>query len=85
MNVINKIIGANLPQELSQYFLFDAMQTGKLVQTSELSQLITDNINMVMGLGKYKALLGIVILLMVWIDVFTRAKIRTPFYHIPRV
>ena len=56
MNVINKIIGANLPQELSQYFLFDAMQTGKLVQTSELSQLITDNINMVMGLGKYKAL-----------------------------
>ena len=56
MNVINKIIGANLPQELSQYFLFDAMQTGKLVQTTELSQLITDNINMVMGLGKYKAL-----------------------------
>ena len=56
MNVINKIIGANLPQELSQYFLFDAMQTGKLVQTSELSQLITDNINMVMGLGKYKSL-----------------------------
>ena len=56
INVINKIIGANLPQELSQYFLFDAMQTGKLVQTSELSQLITDNINMVMGLGKYKAM-----------------------------
>ena len=56
MNVINKIIGANLPQELSQYFLFDAMQTGKLVQTTELSQLITDNINMVMWLGKYKAL-----------------------------
>ena len=24
---INKIIKANLPQELSQYFLFDAMQS----------------------------------------------------------
>ena len=53
-NIIDKIIKANLPRELSQYFLFDAMQTGKLVQTGELSQLITDNVNLVMGLSKYK-------------------------------
>ena len=29
---INKIIKANLPQELSQYFLFDAMQSSELLK-----------------------------------------------------
>lgn len=34
---ISKIIKANLPQELSQYFLFDAMQSSELLKKERLS------------------------------------------------
>ncbi len=30
--IVNKIISANLPAELSNYFLFDAMKTSDLVE-----------------------------------------------------
>lgn len=50
---VNKIIKANLPQELSQYFLFDAMQSSKLLEENMFAQIIRDNIENVMGFNKY--------------------------------
>lgn len=50
---VNKIIKANLPQELSQYFLFDAMQAGNLIKDDMFSRIIKDNIQNVMGFNKY--------------------------------
>ena len=51
--VVNKIIAANLPSELSNYFLFDAMKTSELVKEEQISRLIMKNINSVMGFNKY--------------------------------
>lgn len=50
---VNKIIKANLPQELSKYFLFDAMQSSELVKENVFAQIIKDNIQNVMGFNKY--------------------------------
>lgn len=50
---INKIIKANLPEELSQYFLFDAMQSSKLLQENVFAQTIRDNFENVLGFKKY--------------------------------
>lgn len=46
---INKIIKANLPQELSQYFLFDAMQSSELLKKNVFAQTIRDNFENVLG------------------------------------
>ena len=54
--VVNKIIAANLPSELSNYFLFDAMKTSELVKEEQISKLIMKNINSVMGFNKYNQL-----------------------------
>lgn len=54
--LVNKIIKANLPQELSRYFLFDAMQSRELLQNEVFAQLIRDNIENVMGFKKYNLL-----------------------------
>ncbi len=51
--VVNKIIAANLPRELSNYFLFDAMKTSELVKEEQINKLIMKNIDSVMGLKKY--------------------------------
>lgn len=50
---VNKIIKANLPQELSKYFLFDAMQSSELLRENVFAQIIKDNIQNVMGFNKY--------------------------------
>jgi DNA sulfur modification protein DndD len=50
---VNKIIKANLPQELSKYFLFDAMQAGDLLKDEYLNRVIKENIENVMGFNKY--------------------------------
>lgn len=50
---VNKIIKANLPQELSKYFLFDAMQSSELLKEIVFAQIIKDNIQNVMGFNKY--------------------------------
>ena len=50
---VNKIIKANLPQELSKYFLFDAMQSSELLKKNVFAQTIKDNIENVMGFKKY--------------------------------
>lgn len=50
---INKIIKANLPQELSQYFLFDAMQSSELLKKNVFAQTIRDNFENVLGFKKY--------------------------------
>lgn len=50
---VNKVIKANLPQELSQYFLFDAMQSSELLKENVFAQIIRDNIENVMGFKKY--------------------------------
>ena len=50
---INKIIKANLPQELSQYFLFDAMQSSELLKKNVFAQTIIDNFENVLGFKKY--------------------------------
>lgn len=50
---ISKIIKANLPQELSQYFLFDAMQSSELLKTNVFQQTIRDNFENVLGFKKY--------------------------------
>lgn len=50
---VNKIIKANLPQELSKYFLFDAMQSSELLKDGVFAQIIKDNIENVMGFNKY--------------------------------
>ena len=54
--IINKIIAANLPAELSNYFLFDAMKTSELVKEEQINKLIMNNINSVMGFNKYAQL-----------------------------
>jgi len=54
--VVNKIIAANLPSELSNYFLFDAMKTSELVKEEQINRLIMKNINSVMGFSKYNLL-----------------------------
>ena len=51
--VRNKIIKANLPQELSQYFLFDAMQSSELLKKNVFAQTIRDNFENVLGFKKY--------------------------------
>lgn len=53
---VNKIIAANLPSELSNYFLFDAMKTSELVKEEQINKLIMKNINSVMGFNKYAKL-----------------------------
>lgn len=53
---VNKIIAANLPRELSNYFLFDAMKTSDLVKEEQINKLILKNINSVMGFNKYAQL-----------------------------
>lgn len=50
---VNKIIKANLPQELSKYFLFDAMEAGNLLKDENLGRVIKENIENVMGFNKY--------------------------------
>lgn len=50
---VNKIIKANLPQELSQYFLFDAMQSSELLKDNVFAQIIRDNFQNVLGFNKY--------------------------------
>lgn len=54
--IVNKIIAANLPSELSNYFLFDAMKTSELVKEEQINRLIMKNINSVMGFNKYTML-----------------------------
>jgi DNA sulfur modification protein DndD len=49
---VSKIIKANLPQELSKYFLFDAMQSSELLKENVFAQIIQDNIQNVMGFNK---------------------------------
>ena len=51
--IVNKILAANLPAALSNYFLFDAMKTSDLVKEESINKLIQNNINMVMGFNKY--------------------------------
>ena len=51
--IVNKIINANLPAELSNYFLFDAMKTSELVKEEQINKLIMKNVNAVMGFNKY--------------------------------
>ena len=46
---VNKIIKANLPQELSKYFLFDAMQSSELLKKNVFAQTIRDNFENVLG------------------------------------
>ena len=50
---VSKVIKANLPKELSQYFLFDAMTAGEKLSEDQLGQVIRENIESVMGLRKY--------------------------------
>lgn len=50
---ISKIIKASLPQELSQYFLFDAMQSSELLKKNVFQQTIRDNFENVLGFKKY--------------------------------
>lgn len=50
---VNKIIKANLPQQLSQYFLFDAMQSSELLKKNVFAQTIRDNFENVLGFKKY--------------------------------
>ena len=50
---ISKIIKANLPQELSQYFLFDAMQSSELLKKNVFQQTIRDNFENILGFKKY--------------------------------
>ncbi|RYF90449.1 MAG: DNA sulfur modification protein DndD [Chitinophagaceae bacterium] len=53
---VNKIIKANLPEELSRYFLFDAMEAGNLLKEDQLNRVIRENIENVMGFNKYMGL-----------------------------
>lgn len=53
---VNKIIKGNLPQELSRYFLFDAMEAGNLLKEDQLNRVIKENIENVMGFNKYMSL-----------------------------
>ena len=56
---VNKIIKANLPAELSDYFLFDAMKTSELVKDKQINNLIKDSIKSVMGFNKYSLLVDV--------------------------
>ena len=56
---VKKIIKANLPKELSNYFLFDAMKTSELVKDEQINQLIRDNIKSVMGFNNYSLLVDV--------------------------
>ena len=56
---VKKIIKANLPKELRNYFLFDAMKTSELVKDEQINQLIRDNIKSVMGFNKYSLLVDV--------------------------
>ena len=56
---VKKIIKANLPKELSNDFLFDAMKTSELVKDEQINQLIRDNIKSVMGFNKYSLLVDV--------------------------
>jgi DNA sulfur modification protein DndD len=51
--IVRKIITANLPSELSTYFLFDAMKTSDLLKEEKINAVIEKNINSVMGFNKY--------------------------------
>lgn len=53
---INRIIKANLPQELSRYFLFDATETKNLLEENQLAKVIKENIENVMGFNKFQQL-----------------------------
>lgn len=53
---VNKIIKANLPEELSRYFLFDAMEAGSLLKHDRLNRVIKENIENVMGFHRYLSL-----------------------------
>lgn len=53
---VAKIIKGNLPQELSRYFLFDAMQSSELLKENAFTKTIRDNIENVMGFNKYMQL-----------------------------
>ena len=55
---VNKIIKANLPQELSKYFLFDAMQSSELLKKNVFAQTIRDNFENVLGFKKYLQLIS---------------------------
>ncbi|GGG51655.1 AAA family ATPase [Bizionia arctica] len=50
---VNKIIKANLPEELSKYFLFDAIEAGNLLKEDRLNRVIKENIENAMGFKKY--------------------------------
>lgn len=50
---IAKLIKAHLPEELSSYFLFDAMESGALLREDRINAVIRENIENVMGFGKY--------------------------------
>ena len=50
---VSKIIKANLPEELSKYFLFDAMQSRELLDDGVFAQIIKDNFENVLGFKKY--------------------------------
>lgn len=50
---VAKIIKANLPKELSEYFLFDAMSAGQKLSEDQLGKVIRENVENVMGLRKY--------------------------------
>ena len=50
---VNKIIKGNLPEELSRYFLFDAMEAGNLLKEDRLNRVIQENIENVMGFNRY--------------------------------
>jgi DNA sulfur modification protein DndD len=56
---VNKIIKANLPEELSRYFLFDAMEAGSLLKEDRLNRVIKENIENVMGFNKYLSLANV--------------------------
>lgn len=53
---VNKIIKGNLPEELSRYFLFDAMEAGNLLKEDRLNRVIRENIENVMGFNRYLSL-----------------------------
>ena len=44
---------SNLPQELTKYFLFDAMQSSELLKKNVFAQTIRDNFENVLGFKKY--------------------------------
>jgi len=50
---ISKVIQASLPESLSRYFLFDAMEAGSLLRREQLQRVIKDNVETVMGFDRY--------------------------------